>query len=90
MFSPRNLLIGVYLVAVIVLSLAADASAKSFPTMLAQVTPSVCWQSCSTPCDKTYEKCAADAKLNPDQVARCQTALDACDDRCRDQCGLKK
>ena len=90
MFSPRNLPIGVYLVAAIVPSLAADASAKNLPTMLAQMTPKVCWESCSTPCDKAYEKCAGDAKLDPDQVARCRTALDACNDRCRDQCGLKK
>ena len=87
MLSSRNLPISVCLASAIVLSLTVDAAAKN--TVLAQMTPSVCWQTCSAPCDKTYEKCAADAKLNADQLPGCRKALDACQSMCRDQCGFK-
>jgi hypothetical protein len=87
LLSTRNLPISISLASAIVLSLIDDATAKN--TMLAQMTPSVCWQTCSAPCDKTYEKCAADAKLNADQLPDCRKALDACQSMCRDQCNLK-
>jgi hypothetical protein len=90
MFSSRRLQIGVCLASVMVLSLITNAAAKNLPIRQAQMTTGVCWEACSAPCGKTFEKCTADVKLNPDQLARCQTALDACQDRCRDQCGVKK
>jgi hypothetical protein len=89
-FSPTSLQLGVWLASAMVLSSMANAATKNLPSRLAQMTPGVCWQACSAPCGQTFEKCTADAKLNPDQLARCQTVEDACYDRCRDQCGLKK
>ena len=90
MFSTKNLQLGVWLASVMVLSSIANAASNHLPSRLAQMTPSVCWATCSAPCGQTYEKCTAEAKLNPDQLAKCQTVEDACYDRCRDQCGLKK
>jgi len=87
MLSSRNLPISVCLASAIVLSLIVDAAAKN--TVLAQMTPSVCWQTCSAPCDKRYEKCVAVAKTNAGQLPDCRKALDACHSMCRDQCGLK-
>jgi hypothetical protein len=85
--STRNLPISVCLGSAIMLSLVVDAAAKN--TVLTQMTPSVCWQTCSAPCDQTYEKCAPDTKLNAGQLSDCRKALDACQTMCRDQCGLK-
>ena len=88
MFSRKNLQLGVCLASAMALS--ANASTKDLAIRLAQMTPSVCWATCSAPCTQAHEKCTAETKLNPDQLAKCQTVLDACYDRCRDQCGLKK
>ena len=90
MLSPSNLSIGIYLASAIVLGSVVDAAAKNFPSMLAQMTPSVCWEGCSAPCSEAYKKCAADAKLDPDQLTACRRVEDACRDQCRDQCGIKK
>jgi hypothetical protein len=90
MFSPKNLQLGICLASAMVLSSIPNAATKNVPTRLAQMTPGVCWATCSAPCGQTYEKCTAEAKPNPDQLAKCQTVSDACYDRCRDQCGLKK
>jgi hypothetical protein len=90
MFSPRTLPIGAYLASAMVLGSIVNAAAKDFPIILAQMTPSVCWATCSTPCDETHEKCAADAKRNPDQLKGCRTVREACRNRCRDECGVKK
>jgi hypothetical protein len=87
MFSPRRLQIGVCLASTMVLSSIADAATKTLPSRVAQMTAPVCWEACSVPCDKTYEKCAAD---NPDRLTECRTVRDTCHDQCRDQCGLKK
>ena len=59
MFSPRRLQIGVCLASTMVLSLIADAATKTLPSRVAQMTAPVCWEACSVPCDKTYEKCHA-------------------------------
>ena len=90
MFSPKNLQLFVCLASAMVLSSIANAATKNLPIRLAQMTPGVCWATCSAPCTQTHEKCTAEAKLNSDQLAKCQTVSDACYDRCRDQCGLKK
>ena len=90
MFSPKNLQLGICLASVMVLSSIANAATKNLPIRLAQMTPSVCWATCSAPCGQTHEKCTAEARLNSDQLAKCQMVFDACYDRCRDQCGLKK
>jgi len=85
--STRNLPISVCLGSAIMLSSMVDATAKN--TVLAQMTPSVCWQTCSAPCDQTYEKCEADAKSKAGQLSDCRKALDTCQSMCRDQCGVK-
>ena len=90
MFSPKTLQLGIGLASAMVLSSIANAATKDLPTRLAQMTPSVCWATCSAPCSQTYDKCKAETKLNPDQLAKCQTVSDACYDRCRDECGIKK
>ena len=78
MFSPKNLQLGVCLASAMVLSSIANAATKNLPIRLAQMTPSVCWATCSAPCTQTNEKCTAEAKLNSDQLAKCQTVSDAC------------
>ena len=60
---------------------------KTVPTRVAQMTPAVCWTTCSGTCDKTYEKCALD---NPSQLTQCRTAKETCNNLCSDQCGPKK
>ncbi len=89
MFSPTNLPIGIYLASAIVSNSIVDAAAKNFPSKLAQMTPSVCWEACSTACSRAHEKCAAGAKPNTDQLTGCRTVAEACRDQCRDQCGFK-
>jgi len=87
MFSPTRLQIGVCLASTMVLSSIVNAATKTVPTRIAQMTPAVCWETCSSTCDKAYEKCALG---NPDQVTQCRTARDTCHDQCSDQCGFKK
>lgn len=89
MLSLRILAIGVCLAFAMVPSLAADAS-KNLPLRVAQMTPNVCWEACSTPCGKTYEKCRANANPSSRQLSGCLTVLEACRNQCRDQCGFKK
>jgi hypothetical protein len=86
MFSRRNLRL-VSFASAMVLSSIANAATKNLPSRLAQMTPSVCWQACSSTCDQTYEKCVAD---NTGQLTQCRTARDTCHDHCSDQCNLKK
>ena len=89
MFGPRYLAMGVSLAGVMVQTLIVQAAAKNHATMLAQMTPGVCWAACSTPCDQAYENCTAGARLNPNQLTGCRTVLEACRDSCRERCGLK-
>lgn len=87
MLSLRILAIGA---CAMVVSSTADTALKSLPLRLAQMTPGVCWETCSTPCGKTYEKCRGNANPSSRQLAECVTVLEACRNQCRDQCGLKK
>jgi hypothetical protein len=86
MFSPSRFQIGVCLASVMVLSSVADAATKNLSNRVAQMTPDVCWESCSGMCDKTYEKCVA----KPAQDTQCRTARVNCHDQCSVQCGFKK
>jgi hypothetical protein len=87
MFSPRGLQIGVWLASTMLLSSISNAATKNLPSRVAQMTPSVCWETCSGSCDKAYEKCAVD---NPDRVTECRTSNETCHDQCSDRCGFKK
>jgi len=90
MFSPRNLSIGFSVAFAMVLIPTAQAAAGHHPSVLAQMTPGVCWDTCSTPCEEQYKGCTTSAQRNPDQLTGCRTVVEACRNRCRDQCGLKK
>ena len=90
MLSLRILAIGICLTSAMVPSLTTNAVAKNFPLRLAQMTTGVCWDTCSTPCYRNYEKCAEDTTLSPLQRTGCRTIFEACHSQCRDQCGLKK
>jgi len=90
MLSPKNFLIGVALASAMLSSSIVDTAAKKSPSMLAQMTPSVCWETCSTSCEQTNEKCTTEAMGKPDQLAGCHAAVETCRDKCRDQCGIKK
>ena len=90
MLSLRSLPMGVCLALAMALGSTAHAAAKSYPSMLAQMTPSVCWTTCSTPCEDAHKKCETDAKLNADQLGQCRATAEACRNRCRDECGLKQ
>jgi len=81
---------GVCLASAMAPSSTAHAAAKYYPSILAQMTPSVCWTTCSTPCEEAHNKCATDAKLNADQLGSCRAVAEACRNRCRDVCGLKR
>ncbi len=90
MFSLRSLPMGVCLASAIALSSTAHVPAKDYPSILAQMTPSVCWAACSTPCEEALKKCETDAKLDAGRLGGCRAVAEACRDRCRDECGLKR
>jgi hypothetical protein len=90
MFSLRSLPMGVCLASAIALSSMAHAAEKYYPSELAQMTPSVCWAACSTPCEEALKKCETDAKLDADRLGGCRAVAEACRNSCRDECGLKR
>ena len=90
MFSPRKLSIGLFMASAMVLTPSVHVAAEHHPSVLAQMTPGVCWDTCSTPCEQEYKSCTTNAQRNPDQLTGCRTVVEACRNHCRDQCGLKK
>lgn len=90
MFSPRNLSIGFCVASAVVLTPIVHVAAEYHPSVLAQMTPSVCWDTCSTPCEEQYKSCTTNAERKPDQLTGCRRVVEACRNNCRDQCGLKK
>ena len=56
MFSLRSLPMGVCFASAIALSSMAHAAEKYYPSVLAQMTPSVCWAACSTPCEEALKE----------------------------------
>jgi hypothetical protein len=90
MFSPRGLSIGISVASAMVLTSIVYVAAEHHPRVLAQMTPGVCWDTCSTPCEAEYRGCTTNAQRNPDQLAGCRTVVEACRNHCRDQCSLKR
>ena len=81
---------GVCFASAIALSSMAHAAEKYYPSVLAQMSPSVCWAACSTPCEEALKKCETGAKLDADRLGGCRAVAEACRDKCREACGLKK
>jgi hypothetical protein len=86
----RNFAIGVSLGSAVTLTSIVQSAANNYPTVLAQMTPGVCWDACSASCEQAYKSCTTKAQLDPDQLTRCDSSLDRCHDQCRNKCGLKK
>jgi hypothetical protein len=90
MSSLRNFSIGVCVASAVTLTPIVQGAANNYPTVLAQMTPGVCWDACSAPCGEAHKSCTTKAQLDPEQLTRCNSALEKCQDQCRNKCGLKK